>query len=131
MVEQAFMKTPETVILHPKEYRTSGKNEVNSRLSMLTNKLAKFIGAYEHTEPFSIRTPLPGHWQWVPVFTLVQPEAAQLGIKTEEDLYGGVVSHEYMSNKAIAHGLVKQKAIHPLGWRQRFTEETEDLVLPG
>ncbi|HWY79361.1 MAG TPA: DUF3182 family protein [Candidatus Sulfotelmatobacter sp.] len=76
--------------------------------------------------------PLGGEIYFVPCKTIIgKTHAERLGIHTKDDLFGGVVDKPFKSTKAIAHGLVTQRAIHPEGWNPEFTEATKDVVLPG
>lgn len=64
----------------------------------------------------------------IPDATLIAP---QPGILTEEDFFGGLVTHPFMASKAISHPLVGPEAVAPLGWTERFMELAGDVVLPG
>jgi hypothetical protein len=74
----------------------------------------------------------PGaHRYVVPDETLLAGEATALGIGSPHDLFGGVVPHEFVRTKAIAHPLVDDGAACPRGWSTSFTERVCDVVLPG
>jgi hypothetical protein len=130
------MKSPETVVLYAHDYFYSGKNEVKTRLTELTRRLAYFKGAYSHYNPIATSSPPDGRWYFVPVFTFVKPKGEALEIQghkiqNEDDLFGGVVPSEHLTAKGFLHPLVTQRAAHPEGWKRRFHKETEGLVLPG
>ena len=58
---------------------------------------------------------------FVPSDTLVGVEAARtLGIRGEDDLFGGVVPHAFVATKAITHPLVAPDARAPAGWSAEF-----------
>jgi hypothetical protein len=68
----------------------------------------------------------------VPNDTLTSIEAAQrLGIRSEEDLFGGVVPFAFAATKTITHELVAPDAEAPAGWRGDFAERVREAVLPG
>ncbi|UAW99675.1 DUF3182 family protein [Halopseudomonas nanhaiensis] len=58
-------------------------------------------------------------------------DASALGIHSETDLFGGVVSVPYMSGKAIFHPLIAAPATRPPGWSDALHELAGDSVLPG
>jgi Protein of unknown function (DUF3182) len=67
----------------------------------------------------------------VPDDTVLLNEASCLGIRSPNDLYGGVVPYLFAKTKAITHGLVDLHAERPLGWCSAFTERVREIVLPG
>lgn len=71
-----------------------------------------------------------GALYFVPAATLTGAEARHLGIRGEEDLFGGVVPHRFVANKTIAHPL-PPGAHAPQGWSPAFPERVRDVVLPG
>jgi hypothetical protein len=69
---------------------------------------------------------------FVPHKTLVGLTAAEaVGIKTTQDLFGGVVAHNYQATKAITHGLINPQAAKPSGWSNTFAAQVQVAVLPG
>lgn len=64
----------------------------------------------------------------IPDATLVEP---QPWIRSEADLYGGVVSQPFMATKAISHPLIDADAVAPAGWTDAFMRLAGDAVLPG
>jgi Protein of unknown function (DUF3182) len=72
-----------------------------------------------------------GPLYFVPDDTLLLDEAACLGIRSPNDLYGGVVPHLFVKTKAITHGLVGRDAERPPGWSTAFAERVREIVLPG
>lgn len=68
----------------------------------------------------------------VPSDTLVGIEAARaLGVRREDDLFGGVVPHAFVATKTITHPLVHPEAYAPEGWSHGFAQRVCDVVLPG
>src|SRR5262249_569821 len=68
---------------------------------------------------------------FVPDDTLLLNEASRLGIRSPNDLYGGVVPYLFVKTKAITHGLVDRDAERPLAWSPPFADPLQQLVLPG
>ena len=68
---------------------------------------------------------------FVPGDTLLLDEASYLGIRSPNDLYGGVVPYLFVKTKAITHGLVDRDADRPPGWSTAFAERVREIVLPG
>jgi hypothetical protein len=68
----------------------------------------------------------------VPSDTLVGLEAAaQLGVRTEDDVFGGVVPTAFAATKTITHPLVHPQARAPAGWSHDFAERVSEAVLHG
>ena len=68
----------------------------------------------------------------VPSDTLVGLEAAAaLGVRGEDDLFGGVVPHAFVATKAITHPLVGPDAAAPPGWSPAFGHRVRGAVLSG
>ncbi len=68
----------------------------------------------------------------VPAETIVGLDYAEsLGLRGENDLFGGVVPHAFVATKAITHPLVAPMAEAPQGWSNAFPELVADVVLPG
>ncbi len=57
--------------------------------------------------------------------------ALQLGIESENDLFGGVVPHGFVATKSIGHPLIASAAAVPPGWSNDFANEVCDAVLVG
>jgi hypothetical protein len=69
---------------------------------------------------------------FVPNDTLVTTGVAQeLGISSEQDLFGGVVPYPFVATKTITHALSAADSIAPAGWSERFAGRVRDVVLPG
>lgn len=82
-------------------------------------------GVYEPSRRY------PGHVYFVPSSTLTCEEAAQLGIRGLDDLFGGVVPHPFVATKAISHPLVDPGAAAIPGWNPAFAARIGDAVLAG
>ncbi len=68
---------------------------------------------------------------FVPDETLSCATAATLGIRSERDLFGGVVPYPFVATKCVSHGLVSPGAVCPSGWEPDLGDLLEGIVLPG
>ena len=84
----------------------------------------EFAGGYE---PSLHR----GKLYFVPGHTLCAGEARGLGIRGDQDLFGGVVPFPFVAHKTIAHPLASARAQRPEGWSDVFAERVRAFVLPG
>ncbi|MDR6714965.1 hypothetical protein J2W83_004602 [Pseudomonas hunanensis] len=70
-------------------------------------------------------------YYYMPTETLIDPQRYQpLGISSERDLFGGMVSHPYMATKAISHPLPANGS-YPPGWTDDFARQASDALLKG
>ena len=67
----------------------------------------------------------------VPSDTLTVVDALELGIRDENDLFGGVVPYAFAATKIITHPLVDKQARAPAGWSHAFAARVNDAVLHG
>jgi hypothetical protein len=72
-----------------------------------------------------------GRIYFVPAATLTTEEARGLGIRGEDDLFGGVVPYRFMASKSIVHPLAAPQARRPPGWSETFPGRVREVVLPG
>src|ERR671912_282528 len=100
---------------------------------MTRGTLAKRLAALmscEYGGEYDCLAQYPGRVYFVPSTTLVElKQAAQLGIKGEDDLFGGVVPYPFVATKAITHPLVGTGSAAPDGWSHEFGERVRDAVL--
>ena len=68
---------------------------------------------------------------FVPDETLLPDDAAAFGIRSEDDLFGGVVPHAFIATKALTHGLVNASAAAPVGWSHALSGRIREAVLEG
>src|SRR5262245_17643834 len=73
----------------------------------------------------------PGSVFFVPDDTLLVDEASGLGIRSPNDLYGGVVPYPFVKTKAITHALIEPNAQRPQGWSAGFPDRVRPIVLQG
>lgn len=119
-----------TVIAHvPHEAPVPADHE-RAALSEFARRISRLLG-YGVAGPGEQPPAGTGHLYFVPSCTLTWDEAARLGIRGPEDLFGAVVSSACMGTKAIAHPLVAPDAVAPPGWNAAFPQAVQDLVLPG
>ena len=57
--------------------------------------------------------------------------AASLGLRSEQDLFGGVVPQPYVASKVITHPLPLADCAAPAAWSHAFGQQVHDVVLPG
>ena len=75
------------------------------------------------------RYPAPRYF--LPTDTLTGEAAARLGIRDEDDLYGGVVPSPFVATKTITHPLAHTGARAPRGWTAEFPRRVANVVLDG
>lgn len=104
----------------------------HERLSLLgfASRLAVLLG-YEDGGLDATTMKYPGHRYFVPCDTLTSAQAAALGIRGADDLFGGVVPHAFVATKAISHALVRPDAAAVPGWNPAFAELVQGVVLAG
>lgn len=94
-------------------------------------KLAALKG-YEFGGEYDPQARYGGRLYLVPNETLVGVELAhELGIHSEDDLFGGVVPYPFIATKTITHPLVAADATAPDGWSHAFGARVKDAVFPG
>ncbi|WP_231940586.1 DUF3182 family protein [Acidovorax sp. RAC01] len=67
----------------------------------------------------------------VPMATLDSATAHSLGVRTEDDLLGGVVPHDFVATKTITHPLASADATAPPGWSTTFAQQVRGATLAG
>ena len=97
----------------------------------IARKLAELKG-YSYAGEFDPAAHYPGPVYFAPSSTIIGLERArELGIRTEQDLFGGVVPRAFMATKAITHPLVRLDAAAPDGWSHDFPRQVQGSVLIG
>jgi hypothetical protein len=74
---------------------------------------------------------LPGRSYIVPDETLSSDRAASLGIRAEDDLFGGIVPHQLVATKVVTHSLYHPDAAAPDAFSREFGDDIKSVVLPG
>jgi hypothetical protein len=98
-------------------------------LRELACRLAAIKG-YDFAEEFDPARHYAGPLYFVPNDTLVGI-AQRLGIRNEQDLFGGVVPFAFAATKIITHPLADTDSRSPEGWSREFASRVRDVVLPG
>jgi hypothetical protein len=108
------------------------RHEVAARVAVARSLAAlkgfEFGGGYD---PSLRRSERASPLYFVPSETLSGDEAARLGIRGPEDLFGGVVPYPFVATKTIAHPLACREAQRPEGWSEGFAQRVHAVVLPG
>jgi hypothetical protein len=99
--------------------------------SALARKLAA-LKRLDFAGPFDSRYQYDCPLYFVPSETLGTIEHAHgLGIRGEQDLFGGVVPFPFVATKTITHPLPAPNSRAPDGWCAGFAQAVHDVVLPG
>ncbi|TIQ37046.1 MAG: DUF3182 family protein [Mesorhizobium sp.] len=116
------------------EFRTPACEPIHAHERSVIGSVARAIA---RLKGFAFREDLfgigegAGSLYFVPDDSLLTVDAARLGIRGPEHLYGGVVPWPFVRTKAITHPLVDEAADRPNEWCKRFSEATCKAVLPG
>jgi hypothetical protein len=118
------------VVYHNRGREAPSKHEAAS-LHHIANKLAGIKGYARAGNYDSIRD-YSGKLYFLPTATVTDRETARrIGIRDEDDLFGGVVARPYMATKAITHPLVDGRAAAPEGWSYTFAQNVKSVTLFG
>jgi hypothetical protein len=96
----------------------------------LGHRLASYVGCAFEGE-FSSDREYGGRPYFIPGDTLDARTAAMLGIRSEEDLFGGVVPAGFVATKAITHSLIDPGAAAPPGWSYPLGDSLSNATLNG
>ena len=99
-------------------------------LRAVTKRLANLLG-FSFAGDYRPASRNAASTYFVPQHTLLNDEAAALGIRGEDDLFGGVVPHPFVATKAITHDVVSEHARAPEGWSHALGGMLSNVVLPG
>ncbi|WP_409261409.1 DUF3182 family protein [Pseudomonas putida] len=114
------------MLLDTREHTPEHEHAVHLKLA---DRLARLLGC--DTVLADVPAGEAPHYFYLPTETLIGPERyAAMGIRSEQDLFGGLVSHPYMATKAISHPLPAD-AEFPLGWTDAFARQASDALLCG
>lgn len=117
----AYVQTPGE---DPRCHEHVTRHEIAQRLARL--KGCQYAGDYNP------QTRYAGAVYFVPRDTVIGTDTARaLGIRGEDDLFGGVVPRPFMGTKSITHPLVDAEAHQPRGWSPTFARAVRAGVLPG
>ncbi|HZP67946.1 MAG TPA: DUF3182 family protein [Rudaea sp.] len=104
-----------------------GGHEAISRAA-LAQRLADLLG-YAFAGEYDPHRDYGSHVYFVPQETLLCARARRLGVREENDLYGGAVPRRFLATKAITHRAFGTRL--PAGWPHALAARLEDAVLPG
>ena len=126
---RAIKKARRGIVVTYSSRQNESTHEAKTREAVAT-KLARlkefdFAGPYE--QGMLGARPL----YFVPNDALVHAEADKLGIRDENDLFGGVVPRAFAATKTITHPLVDKHAHAPAGWSSDFAARVDGAVLRG
>ncbi|HKS12743.1 MAG TPA: DUF3182 family protein [Pseudomonas sp.] len=96
-------------------------------------KLGRFLAGLLDTVMVDPAEGIPqgAGFYYLPTATLIGPSRYEsLGINSEDDLFGGLVSQPYMATKAISHPLLPNAAA-PEGWTDDFARFANHALLRG
>lgn len=118
-----------TVTYAPSASLQSRRHE-DVTLGEMANKLALLLGRSfaGEFEPGRVYPLAPF---FVPADTLDSETARRLGIRSVQDLFGGVVPHPFVAMKTITHPLIEDALAVPDGWCGEFSQRVDESVLPG
>jgi hypothetical protein len=108
----------------PRSHERVTRMKIAEKLAAL--KRCSFGGEFDRDAVYG------GGVYYVPSHTIVGCGAAEaLGIRCEDDLFGGVVPHAFVGTKTITHHLVDESAKAPEGWSRAFADAVRHAVLEG
>lgn len=91
-----------------------------------------YIGDYPRDADGELAYEAVGPCYLVPSDTIIGIEQAeQLGVRSEDDLFGAVAPFAFLPTKAISHPLGHEGAEAPPGWSAEFGERIRSAVLEG
>jgi len=107
----------------PVGHQASTRKEIARRLAALMGIACE--GEYDPLGRYDVAP------YFVPSITLTSETAARVGIRSERDLFGGVVRYPFVATKTITHPLVGKASRAPPGWSVEFPRRVADAVLGG
>lgn len=122
--------TPGIVVRYPDAPGDHPGSHESVTRTAIAKKLAALKG-YGYAEKYDSASGYDGHVYFVPDDTLTVDQAREVGIRTEDDLFGGVVPYPFVATKTITHPLVDAEAFAPEGWSHSVARRMQDVVLTG
>src|SRR5207237_7540058 len=90
------------------------------------------VKEYVYSDTYDTTSILDGPLYAVPSDTLIGIDTAErLGVRGEDDLFGGVVPSAFAATKTITHPLVDANACAPNGWSHDFAQRISYAVFRG
>lgn len=99
----------------------------------LARKIARLLGAgFAGMHDPEATKASNANLYFVPSDTLIgHDQHRHLKIKSEHDLFGGLIAEPFMATKAISHPLLENASARPSGWSDEFHRGVADAVLGG
>jgi len=114
-------------VIDPEHY-CSAHERITRRA--LAERIAALQGM-QYFGPVSRRPPPRGPLYFIPSDTVESHRAQAIGIRSEQDFFGGAVPFRYVATKAISHPLHDAQAQGPHDWVESFAPRVASCVLPG
>lgn len=109
---------------NPRCHESVTQGALASRLAVI--KGVEFAGEYDGKQAYS------GPVYFVPADTMVGADTARLlGIRSEHDMFGGLVPFSFVATKVLTHPLPQPHSVAPPGWSSAFAHRAGEAVLPG
>ncbi|WP_043310679.1 DUF3182 family protein [Pseudomonas sp. ML96] len=122
------MKAHDGVLLLPEAGISNHELAVHR---VLGEKIARLLGI-EFLGEHDPQRHVGGRYYWLPSETLIGTQRRmELGIKGQEDFFGGAVEQPFMATKAISHPLCEGSRHMPAGWSQEFATQVAEAILGG
>lgn len=128
-VQSARRATPRVVTYLPSVTAPRDGHEVATQRE-LARRLADLTGFFDGGE-FDSQAHYPAPGYFLPDASLTSDAATRLGIRDEDDLFGGVVPAPFVATKTITHPLADSDAHAPQGWSTEFPRGVAHVVLDG
>ncbi|SAK58259.1 DUF3182 family protein [Caballeronia ptereochthonis] len=124
------VSTLPVVLVHSEGRKAAQAGHEIGTLWELARQIAELKGTRLAGE-FDANAGYPAHRYLIPNDTLTLAQARTLGVRSERDLFGGVVPFPFVATKVIAHRLPDNAQGAPTGWSREFAENTVKVTLPG
>jgi hypothetical protein len=105
------------------EHETASRTQVCRRLATLLQR--------EFGGEAAVSGRVPAGCYFVPTQTIDTDQAQALGIRGEDDLFGGAVPTRWAATKIIMHPLVDASAYSPPGWPAELAASAQKLAVAG
>ena len=109
---------------------TSAHGHEAVTLDTMARRIATLMGSV-YAGDYAPAAHYDGPLYFVPDETLLDADAARLGIRTQDDLFGGVVPYPFVATKSVSHPALERTSRVPEGWSHALAERLADAVLPG
>ncbi len=118
------------VVQYPELRGDSPRSHESVTRVAMAKKLAALKG-YAYAGSYDPAAHHRGAVYFVPDDTLTVACATAIGVRSEDDLFGGVVPYAFVATKTITHPLVDDAAAAPEGWKQDVARRMQDVALTG